>query len=103
VLFHWEPLNHIAGNQVMIFALQEPVTLAMQPRFSASRFWPEAAASGARYVHYVGSILQILLKQPPSPIEQTHGVEVMWGGGCPREIWDTVRQRFGVGCAKSGG
>ncbi len=96
VLFHWEALNHIAGNQVAIFALQERVTLAMQPRFSASRFWPEAAAAGARYVHYVGSILQILLKQPPSPIERTHGVEVMWGGGCPREIWDVVRQRFGV-------
>lgn len=96
VLFHWEPLNHIAGNQVVIFALQEPVTLAMQPRFSASRFWPEAAMAGARYVHYVGSILQILLKQPPSPIERTHGVEVMWGGGCPLEIWDRVRQRFGV-------
>jgi crotonobetaine/carnitine-CoA ligase len=96
VLFHWEPIHHIAGNQVVIYALTEQVTLAMQRQFSASRFWTEARTSGARYAHYVGSVLQILLKQPVSSVEREHGVSVLWGGGCPREIWDVVRTRFGV-------
>jgi crotonobetaine/carnitine-CoA ligase len=96
VLFFWEPQHHIAGLQMIIYALMDEVTLAMQPRFSASRFWSEARASDARYAHYVGSVLQILLKQPPTPSEREHGVSVLWGGGCPREIWDTVRGRFGV-------
>jgi crotonobetaine/carnitine-CoA ligase len=96
VLFHWEPIHHIAGNQVIIYALMEEVTLAMQRQFSASRFWTEVRESRARYAHYVGSVLQILLEQRPGPLERDHGASVLWGGGCPREIWDVVTQRFGV-------
>ena len=96
VLFHWEPLHHIAGNQVIFFALMDHVTVAMESHFSASRFWSQVRDSGAQYVHYLGSVLQILLKQPITAAEREHGVKVMWGGGCPREIWDTVRTRFGV-------
>lgn len=96
VMFMWEPLYHIGGAQMIILPLIEEVTLAMVPRFSASRFWQEVIDAGASHIHFLGGILQLLLKQSESPLDRAHGARVAWGGGCPREIWRPFEQRFGV-------
>lgn len=92
----WEALHHGAGVAVTYAALIQGVTLAMVDRFSASRFWSEARYYGASHIHYLGSVLPMLLKQPPSPEDRTHGVSIAWGGGCPANVWDAVEERFGV-------
>ncbi len=94
VMFLWEPLCHIGGAQMLILPLLEQVHLAMVPRFSASRFWAEVAQTRATHIHYLGGILQMLLKQPPSEQDKTHGVRVAWGGGCPAETWVQFEERF---------
>ncbi|TYC48300.1 ATP-dependent acyl-CoA ligase [Rhodobacterales bacterium] len=96
VFLVWEPLYHIGGAQLIILPLLADIVLAMVERFSASRFWDEVRRSGATHIHYLGGILQILLKQPEHPDDRNHGVRVAWGGGCPREIWTAFEQRFGV-------
>ena len=96
VLFMWEPLYHIGGAQMVVVPLLRRAVLHMVPRFSASRFWDEVITAGATHIHYLGGILQILLKQEPSPKENAHRVRIAWGGGAPGEIWDAVRSRFGV-------
>jgi carnitine-CoA ligase len=96
VMFMWEPLYHIGGAQMIVLPLIRDVTLAMVEHFSGSRFWQQANANGASHIHFLGGILQILLKQPPSALDRTHGVRIAWGGGCPREIWVPFEQRFGV-------
>jgi crotonobetaine/carnitine-CoA ligase len=68
----------------------------MVDRFSASRFWDQAKAAGSTHIHHLGGILQLLLKQPSSPLDRTHGVRIAWGGGCPRDIWEAFQDRFGV-------
>ena len=68
----------------------------MVPRFSASQFWNEARQHGVTHIHYLGSVLQMLLKQPARPDDHTHGVRVAWGGGCPLELWQSFADRFGV-------
>lgn len=92
----WEALHHGAGVAVTLAALIQGVTLAMVDRFSASRFWSEAKRCGATHIHYLGSVLPMLLKQPPSQEDRSHGVGIAWGGGCPANIWDAIEQRFGV-------
>ncbi|MGH6914899.1 MAG: AMP-binding protein, partial [Geminicoccales bacterium] len=72
------------------------VELAMVGRFSASRFWSEAQAARASHIHYLGGVLQLLLKQPPGRRDRAHGVRIAWGGGCPRPIWTPFEERFGV-------
>lgn len=96
VLFVWEPLFHIGGAQLLVLPLLHDVTLAMVPRFSASRFWDEIRHAKATHVHYLGGILQMLLKQPPDSRDRDHGVRIAWGGGCPADIWVAFRQRFGI-------
>lgn len=96
VLYLWEPLFHIGGAQMMVLPLIRSVTLVIAERFSASRFWLDIRASGATHMHFLGGILQILLKQAPTPLDRSHGVRIAWGGGCPREVWQPFEERFGV-------
>jgi carnitine-CoA ligase len=96
VFLMWEPLYHIGGMQLLVLPLIRNITLAMIDRFSAGRFWHEARTYGASHIHYLGGILQILLKQPPSAFDRAHGVRIAWGGGCPRDLWLPFEERFGV-------
>lgn len=96
VFFVWEPLYHIGGAQLLVLPLIRGVRLAMVERFSASRFWTQVRAEGATRIHYLGGILQLLLKQPPRPDDRGHAVTIAWGGGCPAEIWRAFEERFGV-------
>ena len=96
VMFMWEPLYHIGGAQMIVLPLIRDVTLAMMAQFSASRFWLQVREHGASHIHFLGGILQILLKQPVSELDRTHGARIAWGGGCPRETWLAFEQRFGM-------
>ncbi|MBR0665472.1 ATP-dependent acyl-CoA ligase [Roseomonas hellenica] len=95
-LLFWEALHHGAGVAVVIAAILGRLRLGMVDRFSASRFWQQARESGATRVHYLGSVLPMVLRQPERPDDRDHGVRMAWGGGCPPEIWRAVEQRFGV-------
>jgi carnitine-CoA ligase len=96
VFLMWEPLYHIGGMQMLVLPLIRNITLAMVDRFSAGSFWDEARAYGASHIHYLGGILQILLKQPPNALDRAHGVRIAWGGGCPKDVWRPFEERFGV-------
>ncbi len=96
VCFMWEPLFHIGGAQLLILPLIRPVRLVLAERFSAGTFWDQVRATGATHIHFLGGILQILLKQPPGPRDRDHGVRLAWGGGCPAEIWRPFEERFGL-------
>ena len=96
VLYMWEPLYHIGGSQLIVLPLLRRVILHMVQRFSAGRFWAEVSAAGATHIHFLGGILQILLKQPPSALDRRHGARMAWGGGCPPEVWRAVEDRFGL-------
>lgn len=96
VLYVWEPLYHIGGAQLVVLPLRRRLVLAMVGRFSASRFWQQVRAEGATHIHFLGGILQILLKQPPGPLDRAHGARIAWGGGCPPDVWRPFEERFGV-------
>jgi crotonobetaine/carnitine-CoA ligase len=96
VMHMWEPLFHIGGAQMMVMPMIRQVILNFTDGFSARRFWSEVREAGGSHVHYLGGILQILLKQPPSDLDRSHGARIAWGGGCPAEIWRSVEERFGV-------
>ncbi|MEM7427020.1 MAG: AMP-binding protein [Pseudomonadota bacterium] len=96
VMFLWEPLCHIGGAQMLILPLLVDVHLAMVPRFSASKFWDQVAETGATHIHYLGGILQMLLKQPARGDDKAHGVRTAWGGGCPAETWTAFEGRFAI-------
>jgi carnitine-CoA ligase len=96
VFLFWEPIYHSAGAQMCILALFEEITLAVVPKFSASRFWDQVRKYRATKIHYLGGILDILLKSPPSPQDKDHNVQLAFGAGCGKSIWRTFEKRFAV-------
>lgn len=96
VMLMWESFCHIGGVQMIYVCMIYGAKLALLSRFSASRFWDEARHYKATRIHYLGSVLQILLKQPPRPDDREHNVEYAWGAGSTPEIWTAFEERFGV-------
>jgi len=96
VFLLWEPVYHTSGAQMCVLALMAPVKLAIVPRFSASRFWDQIRKYQVTKLHYLGGILDILLKQPPGPNDRDHRVQIAFGAGCHKGTWKVFEQRFGV-------
>lgn len=96
VFLLWEPIYHNSGAQMCILALMEPVTLVIVPRFSASHFWDQVKRYKVTKIHYLGGVIDILLKYPALPNDKDHSVEVAFGGGCSADSWRAFEERFGV-------
>jgi crotonobetaine/carnitine-CoA ligase len=96
VFYLWEPLYHIGGAQMIVLPLIRQVTLVLAERFSVRSVLADLRTCRATHLHYLGGILQMLLKLPPGPLDRAHGLRMVWGGGCPRDVWEPFRARFGV-------
>ncbi|HSB07165.1 MAG TPA: AMP-binding protein, partial [Thermodesulfobacteriota bacterium] len=96
VFLLWEPLYHNSGVQMCILALMEEVKLAMVPKFSASRFWDQIRKYQVTKMHYLGGIIDILLKYPAHPNDTDHNIQLAFGGGCSKSGWRPFENRFGV-------
>jgi len=96
-LYNTLPLFH--GNAQFLStmpALMSGARMMLSPRFSASRFWPDVKKYGCTEFNYIGGILPILLKADPKPDDSDNPLRIMFGGGCPPDLFDEVENRFGV-------
>jgi len=92
----WEPLYHIGAAQLLPMALDTGIELHFIGSFSASQFWKKIRAVQATQIHFLGGILQILLRQPPDPLDRQHGCRIAWGGGAPVTVSKTFEARFDI-------
>jgi acyl-CoA synthetase (AMP-forming)/AMP-acid ligase II len=89
------PLFHGNSWSGAAVAQQLGATFAFPKAFSASDFWPLARRAGATALFTLGTILAILLQQPPSEDERKSKIRVVLGlGSAP--IRDRLRERFGL-------
>jgi len=95
-LYCAQPLYHIDGRAALMAALVSGGSVALAPRFSATRFWSQIRAARATRFFYVGSMLWMLHKQPPSPEDAGQPAEIALGSSTPVEIHEAFEQRFGV-------
>ncbi len=68
----------------------------MTEKFSVSRFWAEVIESGATRMHYLGGVLELLLRQKPSEHDRQHKITLGFGAGASEQISRDFTQRFGV-------
>jgi crotonobetaine/carnitine-CoA ligase len=97
ILYTGLPLFH--GNALLLsagFALGRGACLALDRRFSASGFWESIRRYKATQFNALGSVLQILMKQPEKPDDADNPVRMVLSGGCPKNIWEAFEKRFGV-------
>jgi crotonobetaine/carnitine-CoA ligase len=78
-------------------ALAAGGTLVVAGRFSASRFWQQVRESRATIVNFIGMMLSVLLKQPPSPRDRDHSARLFYGTPAfAPEVLAGFEARFGV-------
>jgi acyl-CoA synthetase (AMP-forming)/AMP-acid ligase II len=70
--------------------------LALDRKFSASRFWDRVRHYRATAFVYIGELCRYLLAQPESPDDRRHAVRVCIGNGLRAEIWHAFKSRFGI-------
>ena len=92
----WEPLYHIGAAQLLPMPLKAEIKLSFIGAFSASRFWQRVRDTEATHIHFLGGILQILLRQPVASLDHEHGCRIAWGGGAPAAVAKEFEARFNI-------
>lgn len=89
-MFHTNALNSLW--QAMLFG----ATYSFAPVFSARKFWQQAHENGATVTYLLGSMAQILLKQPEQQLDTKHSIRVALCPATPLDVVEKVNTRFGV-------
>ena len=95
--FNCLPLFH--GNSLLctlIPALRVGALSVFGPRFSASTYWETVRAEGATVLSLLGSMVPILLNQPPSPEDGKSRARIALAVPCPKSNFHEFQQRFGL-------
>jgi crotonobetaine/carnitine-CoA ligase len=96
VLYTVLPLFHTNALNAFVQALVAGATFELGPRFSASRFWEQVAASGATVTYLLGAMVNILMSRPDGPGDAAHRVRTALAPATPAARVDSFRARFGV-------
>lgn len=89
------PLHHANPQMYSVMsALTVGCSIALAPRFSASRFLEQVRQYKATGFTYVGTVLSILAKEITQPGSTT--LRFCVGGGAPRTVWQELSPRLGV-------
>lgn len=93
-MYLFMPLFH--GNPQMMGVM--PIiaaggSIALSPRFSASRFWDEVRSMEATVFTHIGSPLPILVAQPEAPDDADNPIRLILGGA-PSEVSSAFGRRF---------
>ena len=73
------PLFHVNAQAYGVMgALGTGASLALGPKFSASKFWVNAKRMGATQVNLIGAMISILLGTPSSEADRDHAVRLCY-------------------------
>jgi solute carrier family 27 fatty acid transporter 1/4 len=91
------PLYH--GSGTMLGAgtmLTYGLVQVLRKKFSASNFWKDCIRYNCTAAQYIGEVCRYLLAQPPSSLDNSHKVRVMFGNGLRAELWKEFVTRFNI-------
>lgn len=96
VLYTCLPLFHTNALNAFSQALLSGAEYVLGPRFSASRFWTDAASAGATFTYLLGAMVSILASKPPSAHDRAHRIQAALAPATPAVLLEEFRERFGV-------
>jgi putative long chain acyl-CoA synthase len=92
------PLHHPTGLLVSAGgALVGGARLALSKGLEPASFWSEVRRYGATVVAYAGEMARSLCEAPVVHGERSHPVRLFAGSGMRLDVWQRLRERFGVG------
>jgi len=90
------PLFHVNALNTFAQALLAGARMVLEPRFSASGFWPVVVRNEATVIYLLGAMVPILLAGDPQPEERRHKVRTGLGPGVPANLGMAFAARTGV-------
>lgn len=90
------PLYHGTAAIGLITPLATGISIALGPKFSVRNFWKDIRDSESTIFVYVGETARYLLAAPPSPLDRTHKIRLVYGNGLRPDVWEQFRERFGI-------
>lgn len=91
------PLFHGAAKiNISLHAIVAGATVVLGRRFSASRFWDDIRRHGVTQFNALGSVLPMLLAQPPSDRDRDHPARKVFAAPAPPPVLTATEDRFGV-------
>lgn len=91
------PMFHGAAQLNMcLHSIYAGATLVLAEKFSASRFWDEMRAFDITMFNALGSLLPMLLAQPPSERDRDHRVRRVFAAPAPPDVLMPFEDRFNV-------
>ncbi|KAL6816697.1 hypothetical protein V8C40DRAFT_229484 [Trichoderma camerunense] len=104
IMYTCMPLYHSSAALLSFCAtLVSGSTQALGRKFSTKTFWDDCRASKATSIQYVGETMRYLLAAPPQldpvtgeNLDKKHLVRAAFGNGLRPDIWDRVKDRFGI-------
>ncbi|HLS20210.1 MAG TPA: ATP-dependent acyl-CoA ligase [Bacillota bacterium] len=97
ILFTTLPLFHInAQAHTILAAIAVNATIALEKRFSASKFWEQIYHSQATIFNSLGAMIPILCKQPEHNLERKHRIRLTACAATPKNDWELFEKRFNL-------
>lgn len=97
ILYTCLPLFHSNALWYTCYAaLWADATIAISPRFSATRFWDDIRSSGATQFNTLGAMTNIIWKLPPVSQDRDHALRQCMSVPVPKEIYQEMQTRYGV-------
>ncbi|MGD9988187.1 AMP-binding protein [Pseudonocardia sp.] len=91
------PLFHGAAKiNISLHAIVAGATVVLGRRFSASRFWDDVRRHEVTQFNALGSVLPMLLAQPPSDRDRDHPARKVFAAPAPPPVLTATEERFGV-------
>ncbi|WP_231381587.1 AMP-binding protein [Nocardioides luteus] len=91
------PMFHGAAQiNICLHGFYLGATVVLAERFSASRFWDDVRRHGVTVFNALGSVLPMLLAQPPRTNDRDNRVRVVFAAPAPPEVLLPFEDRFGV-------
>jgi crotonobetaine/carnitine-CoA ligase len=90
------PLFHTNALNAFLQAVVAGASFSLGTRFSASRFFTDAADAGATVTYLLGAMVNMVMSGPPSPADRAHRVTKALAPASPENLCVPFAERFGV-------
>jgi acyl-CoA synthetase (AMP-forming)/AMP-acid ligase II len=92
-----QPFHYLDPQWATIMCLAAGAELVIEPAFSASRFWRSVIDHRATFAYLIGTMPQLLFKQPPDPaLDRGHRLRLVACSGIPPQMHAAFEERWGV-------
>jgi crotonobetaine/carnitine-CoA ligase len=96
-LYNPYPFFHgMSQSAITMAALISGARLALEERFSVSRFWGDVRRYHCTESNFIGGVLSMLFKADPKPDDRDNPLRIMVGANAPQELIEPFEKRFGV-------